>query len=702
MKTFFNIIFWPITFLIEKIGFNAEWMLVVLLAPDLFVAFMLFHQSTVLRETYLKESHGVAYITPLARLLTGLEDRRALWQDPDQRTKLDAATAVVDADIEQAEKVDAQYGAELSNEQFDSSKKWKEISGDWIKMKYKTYTDPNDYENDHSALTAKVNDLVQNYVASTSTLILDPDLDSYNLMDSYCNKLTNLPDFIGQVNAAAVAAIAAGKITSEERVTIAGIASQIDSNRDGMLNDLNIAIGDNEKYTATEQRTGNGSLRPALLKPYQDMVDQLKAYTAMLHDQIEVVDTATATPGQIVAKSRDCIAKLDALSVASGPLLDRLCVERADLYGNYRLRGIITALCAALAISYVFSAFARSVRRARARLEAEHAGLQGNILGLLTVVSSAASGDLRVRAQVTEGALGNVADAFNQMLEHWQELMGAINTQLDLTNRSIAELAASSEKMAGGASRQATELTAASDSVQRMATDIVRVSANAVTAAEAAARTQESAQQGSRSVADVITGMETLRASVQAGAKKIKSLGDRSMEINSIVATITKISEQTNMLALNAAIEAARAGDQGRGFSVVADEVRKLAERTATATMEIDKLVRAIQAETNESVDAIEKQTQVVEEEGKAVAGAGSALARIRDVSSQSSGLISDIAAVARTQVEGASLMGTTMKRISEIARDTETGAQGSQVITQKLAALSQELRTSIGRFKIA
>ena len=106
-------------------------------------------------------------------------------------------------------------------------------------------------------------------------------------------------------------------------------------------------------------------------------------------------------------------------------------------------------------------------------------------------------------------------------------------------------------------------------------------------------------------------GMDALRANVQAGAKKIKNLGDRSMEITSIVGTIARISEQTNMLALNAAIEAARAGEHGRGFSVVADEVRQLAERTAAATQEIESLVRAIQTETNESVDAIEQQTEV-------------------------------------------------------------------------------------------
>jgi twitching motility protein PilJ len=195
--------------------------------------------------------------------------------------------------------------------------------------------------------------------------------------------------------------------------------------------------------------------------------------------------------------------------------------------------------------------------------------------------------------------------------------------------------------------------------------------------------------------------MESLRSLVQAGAKKIKGLGDRSMEINSIVGTITKISDQTNMLALNAAIEAARAGEQGRGFSVVADEVRKLAERTASATQEIGKLVRNIQLETTESVAAIERQTQVVEDEGRAVAEAGTALNRIREVSTQSSSLVTDIAGTARAQVQGAEAVVDTMQRISSIAKDTETTAQGSLAIAQELGELTAELRRSIGRFTV-
>lgn len=78
---------------------------------------------------------------------------------------------------------------------------------------------------------------------------------------------------------------------------------------------------------------------------------------------------------------------------------------------------------------------------------------------------------------------------------------------------------------------------------------------------------------------------------VQEMAQAAQELGSESAAINAAVQIIAEIADQTNLLALNAAIEAARAGESGRGFAVVADEVRKLAERTKTATVDIDATV---------------------------------------------------------------------------------------------------------------
>jgi methyl-accepting chemotaxis protein len=341
-------------------------------------------------------------------------------------------------------------------------------------------------------------------------------------------------------------------------------------------------------------------------------------------------------------------------------------------------------------------------RELKSKVENDNRELQNSITELLRVVASASDGDLTVRAPVSAGALGNVSDAFNSLLESLQELLGVVAGQIQLTDAIVATVRETSAKMATGATNQSAELLDASQLIQRMSVDIAKVSDGADVAVAAAKRTETSAAEGSKAVDDVIAGMGTLRANVQAGAKKMKNLGDRSMEITGIVSTISRISEQTNMLALNAAIEAARAGEHGRGFAVVAEEVRKLAERTATATRDIDRLVRAIHIETTETVTAIEQQTHVVEQEAEAVGEAGQSLRRIQGASSESSAVVIDISSIAREQAHRTGTVVNAIGRITKIARETENGATGTASTVQRLAQVAQDLQKSVSKFKVA
>jgi methyl-accepting chemotaxis protein len=693
-----RVVFWPVYFFIEKVKFARSLLLLLLLLPDGYVAYLLVNQTTDSVEFSRKESAGVAYITPARALLATLQRLRVVGYAGDAAAKGEVGqlTAKADEYVAEVEKAEKQYGAELK-----TGVAWKGIVESWTRLKAATYPTAQERDAAFVDLTGRIaGELIVNQAGNNSNLILDPDLDSYWMMDAFVFKLPTLGELVATAATGGLDAIADGTITNEERLSLAAVSGLIATTTGDLINvDLKNALEDNEKYN--EGRMGNGRLRPNLDGRFKATAVSLRAFTDALRDEVLLPTHPAMKPGDLSQMAAKLIDEVQLLQLAVRPELDLLCVERADRFRQTRLTGIITFILAALLISYVFNGFTSSVTSSQARIVAENSQLQRDILGLLQVVSNAADGDLTARAKVTQGTLGNIADAFNQMMESWQKLVGAIMHQLDRTNHAVAELRQAAGAMAKGASRQTHEVLGATSSVQRMSEEINRVSGNAENAAAAAKRTQESALQGSSSVQNVVLGMDTLRSLVQAGAKKIKTLGDRSMEITSIVGAITKISEQTNMLALNAAIEAARAGDQGRGFSVVADEVRKLAERTALATQEIDKLVKTIQTETTESVHAIERQTQVVEDEGRAVATAGTALSRIQDVSSQSSVLVTDIATIARTQVADAQTVVGTMQRISTIARETENSAQGSLNIAQGLGELSEQLRGSIGRFKV-
>ncbi len=92
--------------------------------------------------------------------------------------------------------------------------------------------------------------------------------------------------------------------------------------------------------------------------------------------------------------------------------------------------------------------------------------------------------------------------------------------------------------------------------------------------------------------------------------ESIKSLFEKSGEIEQIVALITRIASQTNLLAMNASIEAARAGEHGRTFSVVADEVKKLSTQTSNSASNIKSLVDNIQSEIMVAKNSIDEINQ--------------------------------------------------------------------------------------------
>ena len=687
-----RLFFWPVYFFVERIRFARSILLYLLLIPDAYVAYLLWQKTTDSVDFNAKESVGVAYITPTRHLLAEVQHLRVAASSGAPQAERDAILGRIATRATEVEAAEAVHGTTLV-----TAEVWGRIRTGITALK----TTPADKQADAAAAlgSALAGDLILNTVGNTSNLILDPDLDSYWMMDAYVVKLPAL----GQLVSDAAVAAGAGNLTQAQRIDLASTVGLIGTTASDLINvNLKTALADNEVYNASEGRTGNRRLRPQLEGRFTETAAALQAFTETVRNGVLIPATETATRAELVRTAHALIDQVNALQASVGPELNLLCVERTDRFRGTRTTGVVTAIIAALLISYVFNGFTSSVKSQQRRIEEENERLQADILGLLEVVSQAADGDLTARAAVGEGTLGNVADAFNQMMESWQELMTAVRTQLERTTHGVQELGQTSATMARGASDQARAVAEAAAAVQRIRAEIGQVSTDAETAAGAAKRTQDSAQQGARSVQDVVRGMESLRTLVQAGAKKIKTLGDRSMEITSIVGTIAKISEQTNMLALNAAIEAARAGEQGRGFSVVADEVRKLAERTAAATQEIDRLVRTIQAETNESVGAIERQTQVVEDEGRAVLTAGSELVRIESASNESATLAGGIVAVSRTNLNDAATVVGTMDGISGIARETERRAQESLRLSQGLGQAADQLQASLARFKVS
>jgi methyl-accepting chemotaxis protein len=213
------------------------------------------------------------------------------------------------------------------------------------------------------------------------------------------------------------------------------------------------------------------------------------------------------------------------------------------------------------------------------------------ITTLSRIAARAEAGDLTVRVSLTGGREMRVLGAaFNSML---QRLSGVLSRLQGEVADSSTKLSTAAEQLASATVEQTTAATATSASMEELSRS---------TAAMAETMTRVASQS-----ADAQSSLELAQADLRASGDRTLTLAGRVNEIEGILELINDIADQTNLLALNAAIEAARAGDAGRGFAVVADEVRRLAERSKAAAAQIAKLVEGAQAQTGETVMALEK-----------------------------------------------------------------------------------------------
>ncbi|SMF61078.1 twitching motility protein PilJ [Alteromonadaceae bacterium Bs31] len=326
---------------------------------------------------------------------------------------------------------------------------------------------------------------------------------------------------------------------------------------------------------------------------------------------------------------------------------------------------------------------------------------QNAILRLLDELADLADGDLTTTATVTEDFTGAIADSINYTIDQLRVLVSRINETSERVVGGSKETQQTALHLAEASEHQAQEIAGASAAVNEMAVTIDQVSANAAESAGVAERSVSIANNGAKVVQNTIHGMDTIREQIQDTSKRIKRLGESSQEIGDIVSLINDIADQTNILALNAAIQASMAGDAGRGFAVVADEVQRLAERSATATKQIEALVKTIQNDTNEAVISMEQTTSEVVRGARLAQDAGVALEEIEAVSASLAELIQNISNAARQQASSAGHISNTMNVIQEITSQTSAGTNATAASIGNLSDLAVELRNSVTGFKL-
>ena len=336
-----------------------------------------------------------------------------------------------------------------------------------------------------------------------------------------------------------------------------------------------------------------------------------------------------------------------------------------------------------------------------AREKAAREELQAQALDILKTVRPAFSGDLTVRAKVTESEIGTVAGAYNTTLDSLKDIVQQVQSAASQVTETTGSSSSAIKGLSLQSERQLEELQQALDRVQSMIDASMVTTENAGKVEAAIEQANQTVMTGDQAMNNTVDSIVSIRDTVADAGKRVKRLSDSSQKISKVVSLIGSFATQTNLLALNAALEATRAGEYGKGFAVVADEVRNLSLQSSEATTEIEKLVREIQQETQEVAAAMEAGVEQVAEGTNLVNQTRESLNEIVIATAQIKDLVQGITSAANVQTQQAASVTQVMGQVAEIANETSLDSSRISVSFEQLEQLAENLQKSVSRFKV-
>ena len=563
----------------------------------------------------------------------GAEPRRADKQAQVDKLMVDAAAIV--KDLNDPDITAAWEGAKQG---------WETLRGGILNH---TLSVPQSYEA-HTALVPKLL-VVSDLVADHYGLNLDPDYDTYELIQAMYYQLPYLSEEMGKMRAKGAGLLALKQASPEARGVVAGLVARVADR----LYQTNVQYN---KAVA-----GNPLVGTRLGDVVKDMRDQADAVMKLATEQIVKADPLEYSGTEYV---RQTTAAIDAQYVFAAKGTELLAEILDDkIAALHRVRWLTLGALALLlaAGGGTLMLIARSVTRPLNRA--------------VEIAEQVAAGDLTAHFDIDgNNEMARLLSSLKEMNDNLKRIVGEVRMGVDAISSATGDIASGNADLSSRTESQASNLEETASAMEQITSTVQQNADNAKRASDMAGDAAGVAAKGGAVVAQVVQTM---------GA-----INDGSRRIVDIISVIDGIAFQTNILALNAAVEAARAGEQGRGFAVVASEVRNLAQRSAGAAKEIKQLI-------SESVEQVHSGHALVGQAGQSMQ---EIVASVQHVAT----IIAEIVIASREQASGINQVNDAVTQLDETTQQNSALVEQAAAAAESLDEQVQKLKSTVGVFKLA
>ncbi|RZI86241.1 MAG: hypothetical protein EOP38_02270 [Rubrivivax sp.] len=628
--------------LFRRIDFNAKAVAISLIftIPLGWLSWQYFGDKAASIEFSSKERLGVTYAGQLLPLLSALQQQRTLTvsEAPSQ-----AALASVQQEVAQRLKALDQAQQTLGTD-LGTAKPYQAF----MDANRKLASAAAGFDTAWATHTGQLDQLVTLLSASTdgSNLTLDPDIDTYYLMDASMFRLPLLMEYVAQLGDVGAKLLRTSPPTPAQvrRVTELTVLAtgQLQAVRDGL-----------DKVYAY-----NGDARKPLNA--DEAMDKVAAFLKGVDARLLRPEGALGEPQSHQAEAQQALAQLKELTGRATTHMDELIAVRVGAMNQARTLTCVVMALSVLTAAYLFLCFKKV--------------LDGGLREIALHLDAMRDGDLTSRPK----AWGH--DEVTRLIASLCDMQGSLRLIVSQVRQSsdallhgAGEISSGSADLSARTESNAASLQQTAASMSTMTQTVHSSADNSRAAATIAHGNAESASQGLGIIQQAINSMSAVKAS--------------SGKIGDIIGVIDGIAFQTNILALNAAVEAARAGEQGKGFAVVASEVRALALRSATAAREIKTLI-------TDSMDKVDDSTVVIQTAGKTMDELVSNADRMR-------GLLQEISGSAAEQSTGITEIGLAVQALDQSTQQNAALVEETAASALSMKDLAEQLADRVSRFRV-